>query len=111
MPSRAIGLTAAASKAREWIGVPAGAIFIIGWIVGITWLTLPTSDEPRRSPSGGPSAMPSAFMLARKAPSSVSFRFIVSYTVSSLRITLRPQPVDFAAPSAQAITRLWISHM
>src|SRR2546430_816063 len=48
IPSRASALFAAASKAREWIGVPSGAIFTIGWIAGITWLTLPMSEEPRR---------------------------------------------------------------
>src|SRR5262249_30387127 len=65
VPVRASGLTAAASKAREWIGVLSGAIFISGWMVGITWLTLPTSDEPSRSTSGGASTTPSAVRLAR----------------------------------------------
>src|SRR5215470_4757244 len=65
VPVRASGLTAAASNAREWIGVLSGAIFMSGWIVGMTWLTLPTSDEPRRSTSGGASTTPSAERLAR----------------------------------------------
>src|SRR6266851_6175940 len=82
VPSRASGLTAAASKAREWIDVPSGAIFMSGWIVGSTWLRLPTSEDPSRSTRGGASVTPRAVRLARKAPSSVWLRFIVSYTVS-----------------------------
>src|SRR5262245_4399407 len=78
MPSRASGLTAAASKAREWIGVPSGAIFISGWIVGTTWLTLPTSEEPRRSFTSGDSETPRRPRFPRHAPSSASLRFIGS---------------------------------
>src|SRR2546422_959269 len=65
MPCRARGETAAASNAREWIGVPVGAICTIGWMAGITWLTLPMSDEPSRS-GAGDSSRPTVFMLARK---------------------------------------------
>src|SRR2546426_27881 len=82
VPSRASGLTAAASKAREWISVPSGAIFMSGWIVGSTWLRVPASEDPSRSTRGGASVTPRAVRLARKAPSSVWLRFIVSYTVS-----------------------------
>src|SRR3989442_929984 len=77
-PSRASGLTAAASKAREWMGVPSGAILTSGWMVGTTWLTLPTSDEPSRSFTSGASGSPSRAMLARKASSSVWLRLIGS---------------------------------
>src|SRR5207247_11448234 len=37
IPSRASGRTAACSNAREWIGVPSGAICTIGWMAGMTW--------------------------------------------------------------------------
>src|SRR4030095_12123104 len=69
VPVRASGLTAAASNAREWIGVLSGAIFMSGWIVGMTWLTLPTSEDPSRSTSGGASPPPTAGRVARSAHS------------------------------------------
>ena len=46
-PSRASGLAADSAKAREWIGVPSGAILTKGWMVGRAWLMFPTSEEPR----------------------------------------------------------------
>ena len=52
MPACARGLTAASTKSREWIAIPVGAMATIGWIVGSTWLTLPTSEEPSRSGIG-----------------------------------------------------------
>src|SRR5207245_377348 len=65
MPSRASGCTAACSNAREWIGVPSGAICTIGWMAGMTWLTLPTSELPMRSRLSGDSATPTVRALAR----------------------------------------------
>ena len=35
-----------------WIAIPVGAMATMGWMVGMTWLTLPTSEEPRRSGIG-----------------------------------------------------------
>src|SRR5688572_27763780 len=78
MPSRASGFTAASAKAREWIGVPSGAICTIGWMAGITWLTLPMSDDPMRSRLSGDSTTPNVRALARKSSSSVALRFIGS---------------------------------
>ena len=78
MPSRASGCTAAAAKSRVWMAVPTGAMPIIGWIVGSTWLTLPTSDEPSRSGMGSPSTRPTVAMLPANRSSSVWFRFIGS---------------------------------
>jgi hypothetical protein len=58
--------------------VLSGAIFMSGWIVGMTWLTLPTSEDPSRSTSGGASTTPSAVRLARYVFSKVSLRLIGS---------------------------------
>src|SRR5262249_33755216 len=63
-PWRASGLTAASANSRLWIGVPSGAMPIIGWIAGMTWLTLPMSEDPRRSGIGSPSTSPTDAMLA-----------------------------------------------
>ena len=52
MPARASGLAAAAANSRVWIAMPVGAMAIIGWMAGTTWLTLPMSEEPRRSGIG-----------------------------------------------------------
>src|SRR6266581_3799188 len=76
IPSRASGHTAACSNAREWIGVPSGAICTIGWMAGMTWLTLPTSELPMRSRLSGDSTTPNVRALARKRSSSVVLRFI-----------------------------------
>ena len=37
---------------------PVGAMATIGWMAGMTWLTLPMSEEPRRSGTGSPSTSP-----------------------------------------------------
>ena len=50
------------------------AMPISGWMHGITWLTLPTSDEPRRSGIAGPSLSPAVCMLAANRSSSAWFR-------------------------------------
>src|SRR5215468_7367227 len=104
MPCRASGLTAASANSRVWMAIPTGAMPIMGWMAGSTWLTLPTSEEPLRSGMGSPSARPTDFMLAAKRSSSTRLDFIGSYTLSCC-VTLRPQPAACAAPSAQATTR------
>ena len=81
---------------------PSGAIAIMGWMVGITWLTLPMSEEPRRSGIGRAlgEAQPSACWRRRDRAA--------SGCASSARrrcragCTLSVQPVAWAAPSAQA---------
>src|ERR1700741_2623450 len=109
MPWRASGVTAAASKSREWMGVPFGAICTIGWMAGMTWLTLPMSDDPRRAGAGASTA-PTLVMFALKSASSVSLRFSGSYG-ASMSTTVIVQPVALAAPSAHATTRRYSSHM
>ena len=86
------------------MAIPTGAMPIIGWMVGSTWLTLPTSDEPLRSGIGSPSLRPTDVMLALKRSSSTRLDFIGSYTLSCW-ITLSSHPAALAAPSAHATTR------
>ena len=69
MPARASGFTAASANSRVWMAMPVGAMPIMGWMVGMTWLTLPTSEEPRRSGIGAPSVRPAVVMLAAKRSS------------------------------------------
>ena len=77
-PARARGLTAASANSRLWMAVPRGAMATMGWMVGITWLTLPTSEEPSRSGMGSPSTSPAVFMLAAKRSSRTLLLFIGS---------------------------------
>src|SRR6185503_14435707 len=74
IPACASGWTAASTKSRVWIAIPVGAMATIGWIVGRTWLTLPTSEEPSRSGTASPSTSPAPRMFAAKRSSSVWFR-------------------------------------
>src|SRR2546423_1237151 len=111
IPSRASGVTAACSNAREWIGVPSGAIWTMGWMAGMTWLTLPTSELPMRSRLSGDSTTPNVLALARNRSSSVRLRRIGSYALSGFWITLSVLPVAVAAPSAHATTRFCRAHM
>src|SRR5689334_8514124 len=110
MPARASGFTAASANSRVWIAMPVGAIATMGWMAGITWLTLPMSEEPRRSGMGAPSVRPAPRMLAAKRSSITRLDFIGSYTLSCW-VTFKVQPVAFAAPSAAAVTRLNRSHI
>ena len=60
----------------------------IGWMVGMTWLTLPTSEEPSRSGIGGPSARPAVAMLAREeVEQHAGCDFRGSYTLSVPGVT------------------------
>ena len=78
MPARASGFTAASANSRVWIAMPVGAMATMGWMAGITWLTLPMSEEPRRSGIGAPSVRPAPFMLAAKRSSITRLDFIGS---------------------------------
>jgi hypothetical protein len=78
MPARARGFTAASANSRVWMAMPVGAMATIGWMAGINWLTLPTSEEPRRSGMGAPSASPAPFMFAANRSSITRLDFIGS---------------------------------
>jgi thiazole synthase ThiGH ThiG subunit len=50
-----------------WIAIPSGAIATMGWMAGITWLTLPMSEDPRRSGIGAPSHAAEAMEMGADA--------------------------------------------
>jgi hypothetical protein len=58
--------------------MPVGAMATMGWMAGITWLTFPMSEEPRRSGIAAPSVRPAPFMLAAKRSSITRLDFIGS---------------------------------
>ncbi len=46
MARRPSGVRVESARSREWPGIPRSPIATLGWMVGRSWLTLPTSVEP-----------------------------------------------------------------
>ena len=62
-PRRPSSDTAAAANPGEWTDTSGGAMAIIGWMVGTSALTLPTSLEPSAVPLADSSCRPNVDML------------------------------------------------